>query len=280
MSPARNYVRNTTVRLAILVILLVLLSAASMLTVLYHSHLTSLRSALAHQQQTNATLIYNQVAFYQETVEKLAHSVRVKDLLNVGTHKEVREWSAEVQHQIPNNIGLALVRPGVDVLGDKSMLGLGASCIVDMHRMENSELEPRPPVHTDNPQLEHFDLIAPVTGQDGQRIGSVFASFTLNILQRTLDTLARPGQVQRIRDGAGNPLVQAGTNLPGNLQLDHSESIPHTDWVLEIRSSIAPQDEPMRQSSVITTLVISVTIIITVGFFAWRVADQHYRLGH
>ena len=70
-----------------------------------------------------------------------------------------------------------------------------------------------PPVHLDNPQPAHFDLITDVTGYEGKSIGTLFASFSLDILQKTLESLTRPGQVQRIRDGRGADVLATTFHL-------------------------------------------------------------------
>lgn len=270
MATATSYFHNTTVRLAIVVILLVLVSAASMLALLYQSTLASARDALALQQQTNANYIHNQMAFYQEVVDQLARRTRVKDLLNVGHGDESMAWAMEMQNQLPNSIGLALVRPGVELLGDSPMQRVGPSCVADMEHLELGQPVPMPPVHLDNPRLAHFDLTAEVHGYDGEIIGTVFASFSLEILQNTIESLTRPGQVQRIRDGRGRLLVQAGKPDPGAMLLEHTQPIPHTDWVLETRGSLGQDHHPSQQPLVIATLVITAVLVVVVSGFTWR----------
>ncbi len=270
MTHTRLHRGNTTVRLAIVVILLVLISAASMLWLLYQSTLDAARDALNLQQQTNANYIYNQIDFYQQIVDQLARRTAVKDLLNVGSSQDAMKWSQEVQSQLPNSIGLALIRPGVEIMGTASLLNLGKACLEDLRNIENQKPIPKPAVHLDNPRLAHFDLTSEVTGYDHTTIGTVFSSFSLDILQRTIESLTRHGQLQRIRDGQGRLLVQSGRVIPGSLVLDHIMDIPNTTWKLESRSSLDPDRHPAQQPLVIATLVITLVLVVVVSVLAWR----------
>lgn len=271
MTDTKSYLHNHTVRLALLVILLVLISAASMLALLYQASLSTAREALAQQQKTNASFILNQMEFYQEIVDQLARRTRVKDLLNVGDAAEARQWILETQSQLPNSVSLALIRPDVEILGDPTMLRMGPSCIADLRRMDQQELIPLPPVHLDNRRLAHFDLTSEVVGYDGRPIGLLFASFSLEILQNTMKSLARPGQLQRIRDGKDQLLVQVGQVAPGAIVVEHIQPIAHLDWSLETHGQLSPEQHRTQGILVIATLVITAVLVLVVGGFAWRV---------
>lgn len=262
--------RNSTLRLAVLVILLVLISATSMLVVVYQSSLALAREALAQQQETNASFIHNQKAFYQGMVEQLARRIQVRDLIYVGNDEEAMAWALDMLEQLPNGVGLALVRPGAEVLGNALLQRVMPACLNDLQRMEAGIAVPRPPVHLDNPNLAHFDLMAPVSDYDGEIIGTLFASFSLDILHITLGSLTRPGQIQRIRDGRGRLLSQVGRPTPDTRVLEHVQAIPHTDWRLETRITLQAGEQPHRQPLVITTLVITAVLVLVVGWYGWR----------
>jgi hypothetical protein len=262
--------RNSTLRLALIVILLVLASATGMLVMVYQSDLAVARNALAQQQQANASLLHNQKAFYQDMVDQLARRIQVRNLIYVGNDEEAMAWSRDMVEQLPNGVGLALFRPGVQVLGNALLQRVLPGCQSDLHRLESGIAVPLPPVHLDNPQLAHFDLVAPVMDYDGEVIGTLFASFSLDILHITLGSLTRQGQVQRIRDGQGRVLSQAGRLAPGGRILEHLEPIPNTDWVLETLSSQHPRQQPHRQPLVVTTLVITAVLVLVVGWYGWR----------
>ena len=262
--------RNSTLRLAVIVILLVSISATSMLVVVYQSSLAVAREALAQQQQTNASFLHNQMAFYQGMVDQIARRIQVRDLIYVGNDEEAMAWALDTLQQVPNGVGLALVRPGVHVLGNALLQRVLPTCLSDLHRVERHIAVPRPPVHLDNPDLAHFDLVAPITDYDGELIGTLFASFSLDILQITLESLTRPGQIQRIRDGNGRLLSQAGRLSPDSRALEHVEPIPHSDWILETRGSLQTGDRPHRRHLVITTLVITAVLVLVVGWYGWR----------
>ncbi len=270
MATFRSCMRNTTVRLAMVVILLVLISATSMLALLYQSTLSSAREALALQQQTNANYLYNQIAFYQEIIDQLARRTQVKDLLNVGHDEEAMAWALDTQTRLPNSIGLALLRPGMELLGNPALQRVTPSCMADLHALKEGAVIARPPVHLDTRELAHFDLIANVAGHDDESIGTLFASFSLEILHNTLESLTRPGQLQRIRDGAGRLLAHAGKLSADAPALEHSQPVPNTDWILETRSILTPDNHPSQQPLVIATLIISVVLILVAGLFAWR----------
>ncbi len=262
--------RNSTLRLALIVILLVLVSAASMLAVVYQSGLAVAREALAQQQQANARLLHNQKAFYQDMVDQLARRIQVRNLIYVGNDEEAMAWARDMVEQLPNTVGLALFRPEGLVLGNALLQRVLPTCQSDLHRLEAGLEVPRPPVHLDNPDLAHFDLVAPVSDYDGEVIGTLFVSFSLDILHITLASLSHQGQILRIRDGQGRVLSQVGRLAPGGRALEHLEPIPGTDWILETRSSLRPGDQPHRQPLVITTLVITAVLVLVVGVYGWR----------
>lgn len=262
--------RNSTQRLALIVILLVLISATSMLVAVYQSSLAVAREALAQQQRANANLVYNQKAFYQGMIDQLARHIQVRDLIYVGRHEEAMAWALDTLEQLPNGVGLALIRPGVNVLGNALLQRVLPVCLSDLHRTAAGIEVGRPPVHLDNPNLAHFDLVATVTDYDGEPIGTLFASFSLDILHITLASLTRPGQIQRIRDGEGRLLSQAGTLAGDTRALEHVEPIPGTDWILETRSSLQAGEQLHQQSLVITTLVITAVLVLVVGWYGWR----------
>jgi hypothetical protein len=262
--------RNSTLRLALIVILLVLVSATSMLVVVYQSGLAVAREALAQQQQANANLLYNQKAFYQDLVDQLARRIQVRNLLYVGEEAEAMAWSLDMVEQLPNAVGLALFRPGVQVLGNALLQRVLPACQSDLHRLAAGLELARPPVHLDNPELAHFDLVASVTDYDGEVIGTLFASFSLDILHMTLASLTHQGQMQRIRDGQGRVLSQAGRFAPDQPALDHQEPIPNSDWILETRNNLPPGNQPHRQPLVLTTLLITAVLVLVVGGYGWR----------
>ncbi len=265
-----DYPRNSTLRLALIVILLVLVSATSMLVVVYQSGLAVAHEALAQQQQANARLLHNQKAFYQGMVDQLAQRIQVRNLIYVGNDEEAMAWARDTVEQLPNAVGLALFRPGGLVLGNALLQRVLPTCQSDLHRLEAGLEVPRPPVHLDNPDLAHFDLLAPVSDYDGEVIGTLFVSFSLDILHITLASLTHQDQILRIRDGQGRVLSQVGRLAPGGRALEHLEPISSTDWILETRSSLRPGDQPHRQPLVITTLVITAVLVLVVGGYGWR----------
>lgn len=262
--------RNSTLRLALIVILLVLVSATSMLVVVYQSGLAVAREALAQQQQANARLLHNQKAFYQDMVDQLARRIQVRNLIYVGNDEEAMAWARDTVEQVPNAVGLALFRPGGLLLGNASLQRVLPTCQSDLHRLEAGIEVPRPPVHLDNPDLAHFDLVAAVSDYDGEVIGTLFVSISLDILYITLASLTHQDQILRIRDGQGRVLSQVGRLTPGGRALEHLEAIPGTDWILETRSSLRAGDQPHRQPLVITTLVITAVLVLVVGGYGWR----------
>ena len=265
-----NPARGSTQRLALIVILLVLISAGSMLVVVYQAGLAVEREALAQQQQANASLLHNQTAFYQDLVDQLSRRIQVRNLLYVGNDEEAMAWSRDTVEHLPNAVGLGLFRPGTRILGNALLQRVLPACRNELHRLEAGLDIPRPPVHLDNPDLAHFDLLAPVRDYDGEVIGTLFASFSLDILHITLGSLTREGQVQRIRDGQGRLLSQVGRLAPDGRVLEHREPIPGTDWILETRGR-PPQGRPfLRQPLVITTLVITASLVLVVGGYGWR----------
>ena len=271
------YASNTTVRLAVLVVLLVCISAAAMLAILHKTNRSAAVAALQEQLETNAQLITHQLELYQQIVHDLSRRTEVRDLLNVGSTTEAHDWAIDRRDNLPNSIGLALVSHEGVVLGNPTTLKLGEACVTDLNRLRKHEAIAEPPVHLENPRLAHFDLVQSVTGDDGHQVGLVFASFTLDILSNSLESLVRPGQRIGIRDGQGRLLVEAGLLRPQEQVLHAATRVPGTDWQLEVHSAPDLKQQAAFRDLVITTLVITVVLITVVGGFGWRVS--HHRHG-
>ena len=134
MEHSRSYRNNTTVRLALVVIALVMLSAASMLLILHQTNQAAARRDLLGQLSTQADLLSHQLEFYQQIVEDMARRTQVRDLLNVGSAQDAHQWAVQRREALPNSIGLALINLDGEVLGDPSDLRVGSSCVDDLER--------------------------------------------------------------------------------------------------------------------------------------------------
>lgn len=272
MEQARGTLSNTTVRLALLVIGLVIVAAASMLVILHQTHRAAAHRELQGQLRSQAELLSHQLEFYQQIVEDMARRIQVRDLLNVGSPKDAHDWAVQRRETLPNSIGLALINMDGDVLGDPTDLRVGSSCMHDLERLRLQEDIAEPPVHLDIPRLSHFDLTERVIGDDGSQIGVVFASFTLDILQNSLESLVRPGQRLGIRDGQHRLLSEAGDPPSDQQRLYARAPIPKTDWHLEVHSVPEPEQFAAFQRLVVTTLVITLVLVSVAGWFGWRAA--------
>lgn len=173
--------------------------------------------------------------YYRKLVDNLARDPQLIDLMLVGTTEDKQQWAESRRRLVPSILGLALVSPEGEILGDTNLLRVGPSCRRDL-RQHGPRIPNQVPIHRDVPGLEHVDLLAEVRGPDDEVLGKVFVSVRLEQLQRVIDDSTQPGHAILLLDGAGKPVVSSGA-LSGRVS-EVSVPLPAIGWRLVVRSPI------------------------------------------
>jgi len=173
--------------------------------------------------------------YYHSMLEKAARDPDLIDLMRVGTVEEQQAWAVSRQRLLPDLLGVALVNPQGEVLGDALSLRVGPRCQQDMQRADTLR-DIRPLVHREVKGAEHFDLVTEVHETDGEVLGGIFLSVRLSQLQRVINDSIHPGHALVILDSAGNVMARKG-EIRGKAQ-EIRLTIPDTGWTLVARSPI------------------------------------------
>ena len=196
--------------------------------------------------------------FYQSVVDNLSLQARVMDLLQFGTNEEVQQWANEMQRILPESIGLALFDAEGRVMGVRERLRLSDRCLSDMHKRFKGLPVPQPPVHHKIERLAHFDVISPVYA-DGEKIGLVFASFSLNTVKNLLDDLVSKNQQLFVITPEEYLVASAVKGNHTKYHATYKKVIDGTDWKMELKSAREQQDVFLR-GMLMSDLVIFLTI--------------------
>ncbi len=214
--------------------LVLLLALAGVVIIAAVGSYTSRESVLHHETFERDVLsrdIGDLVGFYRNIAQAAAERQEVKDILEFGDVESAVLWAKELRSILPESIGVALIDPSGAVLGEPLQLKLGKQCVADLKQMLTGDVVSQPPIHREAPALSHFDVVVPVTS-DGESLGLLFMSFSLNVLQRQVEQRVGAEQYLRIEDAGGNTIVEKGD--PGANAHSHKDpleaGIPGTDW--------------------------------------------------
>lgn len=182
------------------------------------------------------------LGFYEQQITSLAAIPEVHDMAVFGDRDAAQAWALQARRFLPRTVGLAIASAEGLVLGEPPALRLGPQCVADLSRLQQSQALPRPPVHTDIPDLAHFDLTAPVRDDSGAVVGILFVSFKLNVLQEILSQAADAGQYLELHDAHGHTLASAGTP-PLDSASDmrgHNVPVAGSQWTLHLKQVMKP----------------------------------------
>ncbi len=173
--------------------------------------------------------------FYQGILDTLATNHQVKDLLAFGEIEEIVAWTQATANKLPGALGTALANIDGKVIGGLKIQRVGDKCQKDLHDFAIGQQFSYPPVHRQIPELEHFDLAAPLKGLDDETKGILFISFRLTLLQGLLDDLVN-GDRQRFSLYSGNDLISISSNrFKDGIELRTFEmDIPDSTWRLKL----------------------------------------------
>ncbi len=179
-------------------------------------------------RQTRVNLV-RLLDYYHALIENAARDPELIDLMRVGSIQEQQAWAYSRQRLLPDLLGLALVSPEGEVLGEAASLRVGPRCLLDMRRAQTLSAL-RPLVHREVPGFEHIDLVTMMREADGSVLGGIFISVRLPQLQRVIDDSIHPDHALAIVDAAGNTIVSRGeiTGARREVRLE----VPDTGWTL------------------------------------------------
>ena len=221
--------------------------------------------------------ISRSVKFYQSVVDKMATQHVVIDLLQFGNPVETQVWANEMQKLLPDSIGIMLFDINAQALGLPGEMRLNKNCLADTQKRYNEGLVTEPPVHTNIEEFAHFDLISPVF-IDGERIGLVFASFSLDVIRRILTDIEINNQKIRVVDSDGTLIAVSGSIDEGADQVQvFGKVIAGTDWRLEFTVVDTGKNVLVTSllfSNVITFIFLSLILYVAISrLFRAVVAD-------
>ena len=189
------------------------------------------------ENQKSLTYFSNNIGrvldFHQSVVDNLASQTVVVDLLQFGAQEEIQHWANEMQRTLPLSIGLTLFDNKGNVKGQKGRLRLSDRCLGDMQRRFDGLSIPRPPVHSQIEELAHFDLVSPVVS-DGEKIGLVFASFSLDTIDQLLQELVSENQKLTITAADDYLVASVADGKLDQYDAVYIHTIENTDWKMEL----------------------------------------------
>lgn len=235
----------------------------------------SLGSGLEDQQrfiqyeaaQANANLM-RRLDYYRRLLANLARDPELQDVMLLGSADEKQQWALSRQRLLPEILGLALVDPHGEVLGEAESLRIGAACRQDLRRA-GALTDGRLLVHRELAGAEHVDLIAPVRDVTGDLLGGVFLSLRLSQFQRAIDAAIQPGHAIALVDVNGQTIVRRGEiNGPSRvIRLP----VADTDWTLIVRTPVQWLTRSGWQQLVAGLLTLgAVLLVLIVGMVRLR----------
>lgn len=159
-------------------------------------------------EQVRSSLV-QQLDYYRRVVDNSARDPKLIDLMRVGTSEAQQNWALSRQRLLPDLLGMALVDPRGEVLGDAEMLRVGPRCQESMQRA-GALTAGRPQLHREPAGAEHIELLSAVRDANGEIVGGVYLSVRLAQLQRVLKDSIHPGHAITLVDAEGRTIVSQG----------------------------------------------------------------------
>jgi len=228
-----------------------------------------------HQQEYRnktkliAENISQTILFYNEITHDLAKQAQIIELIKNNDTEKAQQWSADTRSLLPYSNGLALLTIGGQVIGNPKQQKIGALCIRDLLLRSEGKLNIIPPVHHPDGKKSHFDIVTPIY-QDKKVIGVLFASFSLEIIQRITARLQQDNEYLFIETEQQLKVAEVG-NLPPEHKTS-TTNITGTNWVLH---SNIPEFklENFLATYILTVLVLLLIIIIVTSLFVIRLGE-------
>lgn len=229
------------------------------------------REALLRQQldQVEKNLM-RQLDFYRQAGAQLAREPGTLDQLVLGDAASQQRWAETRLRFIPGVLGLALVDPAGQLLGNAGELRVGEACVRDL---ETPGAIGRPSllVHRERADLAHFDIVVPVSNPGGEVVGGVFLSVLLDQLQRVIDDSRHPGHALAIVDASGQVMVQTRGWQP--TRSDAERALRDTSWRVQVEGQ--PPALSGEEKMLIITMFISLLTVLVIMFQGMRTLQRN-----
>jgi hypothetical protein len=206
----RRSIARDTLWFIFLTLSLVLLTISATHFVLSGHARSHFNEKLETDFDTYEYALESHIEFYRSVLTGLAQRQTVKDLLDFPDPGEAFTWAQSYRKMLPGSVGFALVTPDGEVQGEAEALYIGPACSIDIQRLARGETIVIPVVHRDIEALQHFDLMEPVTNQQGEISGYIFASFSLSGLSNFADNLMRDGHRMLLHDACRDAARHTG----------------------------------------------------------------------
>lgn len=234
----------------------------------YGHHISQMRGEEhVRTLQHAASDIGRTLDFYQTLADKMAAQPVVIDLLQFPDREKIQRWANTMQSLMPESIGFMLFDMNGKVLGIESELRLSEQCLLDVQRRFNNQPIGHPPVHYRIERLAHYDIVAPVQLQ-GENIGLLFVSFSLQTIKALLDEFAVDNHRYRVTTPEGYDVAHSGQIDNGRSMRIFSQSIDNSDWVIEL--AVIDEDNRGLLTSVFITGLLTFTLISLVLYFSMK----------
>ena len=206
--------------------------------------------------------------FYQRLVDGIAAQSEVRWLLLDGKGSaEAEDWALNQRRIIPDSIGLALTDGDANVLGNHGELRVGQACRADLKRNSHSSTY-QVGIHDEIKRFAHFDILSPIKDEDGERLGLVFASFSIDVLRQTLEKLSGSESNIYLFEQGKEPAIEIIRISDGEL-FSVEQDIANSKWRLRLQIMPPPLDTIIKVLVIFTVLIailfVSVLVIYSRG---------------
>lgn len=200
--------------------------------------------------------LQRQIGFYQRLLEGLARRVDVHNLLEFGDQEGAFLWAINYRKLLPDTVGLSLINRDGKIQGNPDSLLVGPECRADIANLVYGKNIVAPAVHRERAGLEHFDLFAPVNNVDGGRLGYLFASFKIAVVQDLLDVMTHNEHILTVLAADQTPIASI-KRLSGRTEgaFELTRPVSGTDWFIALKS------QPAGREEIYTTLLIAASIL-------------------
>ncbi|HEY9200347.1 MAG TPA: diguanylate cyclase [Gammaproteobacteria bacterium] len=234
----------------------------------YGHHISQLRAEEhARTLQHVANDIGRTLDFYQTLADKMAAQPAIIDLLQFSHREKVQQWANRMQSLMPESIGFMLFDMNGRVLGVESELRLSEQCLLDVQRRFNNQPTGHPPVHYRIEKLAHYDIVSPVL-LDGEKIGLLFVSFSLQTIKNLLNEFAMDNHRYRVTTSEGYDVAFNGQIDSGRGLQVYSQPVENSDWTIEL--AVINADNRGLLTSVFVTGLLTFTLISLVLYFSMK----------
>jgi diguanylate cyclase (GGDEF)-like protein len=213
-------------------------------------------------RQTRANLV-RLLDYYRRLVDNSARDPELIDLLQTGSADAQQQWALSRHRLLPDLLGLALVNPRGEVLGEPDSLRVGPACRADMRRVD-ALTDGRLLLHLDVAGAEHIELIAPVRDAGSEILGGVFLSLRLKQLQRVIDDSIHPDHAISMVDGTTGHAIIGSGRIGGPLR-EVRLPIPDTGWLLVVQAPVQGLTRSGGRQVVAGLLTLGAVLLVLAG---------------